>query len=517
MNGESYEVVADGATAVATDLAQVMKIALARNFQHNTVDLSRQLNANGANVLTTTSAAKPVPFNATVQIPFRAIPTGVTVKPLIKAHYFVVITMPLRDNVTRDQAYYMCQFVRPVAQPLNVFLDYATVDFGTGMTYTTQGSQSYFVNQLLKSEEERKCWSSKLDGNCDFHPFPTQFYEGNGGPIIEGGDTVPFNWASNCDMEIKEPIAGQPRRLVLTYEFFDVLAIEPFISSYLADTTAGLVGLSQIGIKCVFTSQPFHKIVKWRKPYFIDTAAGPFQMDLVSAHIDAVNVSLDYIEYQTSIAPLVRGISNQQYQRLETVTFPFGLSNAMIKKRFNITTTSIPQLFVIRKRIDDSVHQTKFVNSFFDGSVGRFSQLTVRLSDYGQHTVVLDHGKLRECWLKKTCEGAHFYYGITSTGLKSSYAPIIVFDPIIDMPGTPRAAGMSSTLTWDFEVICEGSLCNEVPVHANLEVIAVHFNPVGTKATQFEPAMTCFTMSEVNAVYEGVYNGSIKVSPNYVN
>ena len=497
---ETYEVVAEGSTLPSTDLATSMKVSLARNETQTWINIDDQLAASGQNVLT--ANFNPNRLNQVVQVAFD-IPTGVSVKPVIKVKYEINIALGFtagddEELVFRQEVWK--NYARPVPQPINQFLDFASVDFGTGNLYQTAGSQSYLVNQLFKSLEERQAWCSRLDGNCNFQPFGN---DNTVDSLLAVLSPTPFDFGG---IEVYPFIDATNLRT--TYRFQDVLAIEPFMSAFHGEQSAGFTGLSNLFLKLQFSAQHFNKIVQFRLPTCMDET----NLNYTEVNITNVEVGIEWVEFQTAVAPLARGISNHHYQRLEVFTQEPFIGNAFPQKcRVQVQTNSIPQYFIARIRFLDG---NFFYPVNFDGSVNGFMKMTVRVSDLGQQTAVLDYDQLTANMYKRTCAGALIPRRARTATTRPP--PWIVFDPVADMPGHPRAAGMAAYLVWDFEFELATPTLSNTGLH-QLEVIAVHYNPAGNRTTRFEASMSNFTQDEVIKVFHRIADGSIKVTPQTAN
>ena len=497
---ETYEVVAEGSTLPSTDLATSMKVSLARNETQTWITIDDQLAASGQNVLT--ANFNPNRLNQVVQVAFD-IPTGVSVKPVIKVKYEINIALGFtagddEELVFRQEVWK--NYARPVPQPINQFLDFASVDFGTGNLYQTAGSQSYLINQLFKSLEERQAWCSRLDGNCNFQPFGN---DNTVDSLLAVLSPTPFDFGG---IEVYAFIDATNLRT--TYRIQDVLAIEPFMSAFHGEQSAGFTGLSNLFLKLQFSAQHFNKIVQFRLPTCMDET----NLNFTEANITNVEVGIEWVEFQTAVAPLARGISNHHYQRLEVFTQEPFIGDAFPKKcRVQVQTNSIPQYFIARIRFLDGAF---FYPVNFDGSVNGFMKMTVRVSDLGQQTAVLDYDQLTANMYKRTCAGALIPRRARTATTRPP--PWIVFDPVADMPGHPRAAGMAAYLVWDFEFELATPTASNNGLH-QLEVIAVHYNPAGNRTTRFEASMSNFTQDEVIKVFHRIADGSIKVTPQTAN
>ena len=497
---ETYEVVAEGSTLPSTDLATSMKVSLARNETQTWIDIDNQLAASGQNVLTATF--NPNRLNQVVQVAFD-IPTGVSVKPVIKVKYDVRMVLGFTGGEPDELLFrkeVWKNYARPGPQPINQFLDFASVDFGTGNLYQTAGSQSYLVNQLFKSLEERQAWCSRLDGNCNFQPFGN---DNTVDSLLAVLSPTPFDFGG---IEVYAFIDATNLRT--TYRFQDVLAIEPFMSAFHGEQSAGFTGLSNLFLKLQFSAQHFNKIVQFRLPTCMDET----NLNFTEVNITNVEVGIEWVEFQTAVAPLARGISNHHYQRLEVFTQEPFIGDAFPKKcRVQVQTNSIPQYFIARIRFLDGAF---FYPVNFDGSVNGFMKMTVRVSDLGQQTAVLDYDQLTANMYKRTCAGALIPRRARTATTRPP--PWIVFDPVADMPGHPRAAGMAAYLVWDFEFELATPTASNNGLH-QLEVIAVHYNPAGNRTTRFEASMSNFTQDEVIKVFHRIADGSIKVTPQTAN
>jgi hypothetical protein len=508
---ENYSVT--GENVPFTDFGKAMKISLAKNETQTWKSISSEFDFSAGFGQNLTNKLITVQFE---------IPPGVAVKPVIRARYTTTIEMPVgvwdpaetptaADIANMTATAY--NLFRPVPQPINKFLDFASVDMGTGQMYQTYGSQSYLVNQMFKSKEERESWASRLCASREFIPFKPDIV----GTAIEAAlrRTVPDDQGCIAGVTLTTG-AG---KYTMTKEWStmqDVLAIEPFLSAYHGEQTAGIIGLDVINLKLNFRNQIWNNMVQFNGAMLVLKPETPEPaIDYAADYtfkLTGVQLGIEWVEYQSPIGRIARGISNHHYQRLEVWTLPGKVPDSSTVT-FHFEITSIPQFFIIRQRLED--HEVKEnVPLQFDGSIPSFTKFVARVSDLGLNYARLEFNDLLANMWRRGFDGAR----VPTDLYNKDGAPYIIFDPINDMPGLPRAAGMSSALTYDFDITTKAPVSFTYSNRlAYIEIIAVHYNPCGTRETRWEPSLSNFTHSEVLNVYKAVHNGTIKVDPTHTN
>ena len=581
-----YNVQTTGGTLTRADMATSMKVPTSREFYDEVLSLpDMELLADNAG-----AGFRTTPVNWNLSIPYNTMvlpqitvtydmsyETKFSTKVVSIAskieegaptmeQYNPIFTQgvpgPLRDAEVKSTAtgnvYAMDKeavslYHNPPPSPINKFLESATVDFGTGRIFETNGPQQYLVKQMTKERAERDNFSSKLNNGCLIMPYGSHpvnaSYENNvlaipgiDSPTLEG-QTSKGPLKGHVGRAYQRHLNVQTRMLAtnanedqgakdlynlntLITGFVDSLEIEPFVNLYELEEMSGLVGVDQVNIRLQFRNRFMAELLQ--------PVCTPILATNTTIALRNIRMKIRTLKMQDVLAPICRGISNHVYQRLEVFSDPLETlaPHRSLIKHVQIKVNSIPQLIIARVVRPDyarsilpvqndaafvgepdtpvSIFNAMLDPNAFDSSVRGIESMRVRVSDLGETVAELSQSDLKLNLLKRGFASAS--WGCLAPGQKTHWA---VFDPIQDIAGLPRAAEMACVLTYDIDYVIDplSILAQGLGYLSTLEVICVHYNFMGNRENRFTPTTANFSQAQVNDVFNGIERGSIVVSP----
>jgi hypothetical protein len=457
------------------------------------------------------------------------VPPSVGVEPRIQATYgFTIRTvityaagvdLPQEPDVLKALVRSIFQYQNLHGSVLNKMITDGQVTFDGGYSYYTR-REHYFINQLFKSSTERAHSSSFLN-NCNiFFPRgcdPEPWFRQGGDRALAPSDSYLLS-LPGVQRDLQYVLDQATRALTVTsYNLFtDTLELEPFFNSFNVEGASTMNGLNNIDIRftvggCHGTAllNPLNQAATWTldgltaADYTVTTAIAPLP----------INLSIDLINFLPVIKPLTTGLQGLRYTRLEVFNFPSINPSDVNKQTMHVKVTSIPHYFVIMARPKASgIWPRRPTFSDANDTYGEehsLKAMSVRVQALGDRYEEFNGSQLQQMLYKHvdrssgTFPMVGFYYNGTVF-----HTPIIVFDPILDLGGEQRAAGMAAALEYEFKVYTDFAFNNPV----NYQVIAVHQGDVGSNRDRWLPGEVDFTQRQVNEIYSAIQKRDIELN-----